>query len=194
MPGRVFPKKEGTDGTSPQAKVTQPHTQDNKDEKMAPPVAAEGTPPRAKGTQPQTQGNKDEPMANALAAIVAADATHQKEAVKDLVADVEHHCSALIDLAQHALDHAQIGHIRKGMKLVGAYWRNAEVCAYWRERANIKETQERKRMIEYASYCCAKVEFLEETQERKRMLEYASYCAKVEFLETSLAEWILSVE
>ena len=149
MPGRVFPKKEGADGTPPQAKVTQPQTQeDNKDELMAPP----------------------------LAATLAADATHQKEAVQDLVAqdlvaDVEHHVSDLIDLAQHALDHAQIGHIRKGMKLVGAYWRSAEICAYWRERANIKETQE-----------------------RKRMLEYAPYCAKVEFLETFLAEWILSVE
>ena len=123
----MFPKKEGADGTSPRAKVTQPQTQeDNKDELMAPP----------------------------LAATLAADATHQKEGnegifdgspVQDLVADVEHHFSDLIDLAQHALDHAQIGHIRKGMKLVGAYWRNAEICAYWRraERGNIKETQER---------------------------------------------------
>ena len=59
MPGRVFPKKEGADGTSPQAKVTQPQTQDNKEEQMAPPVAAEGTPPRAKVTHPQTQDNKD---------------------------------------------------------------------------------------------------------------------------------------
>ena len=44
MPGRVFPKKEGADGTSPRAKVTQPQTQDNKDEPMAEDVGGEAEP------------------------------------------------------------------------------------------------------------------------------------------------------